>query len=121
MAVARERRLAVRAIDAEMRAALRAAGVPTSDAFLGDASRRPAWTLEALLAALAGVGEGATELMSHPGHRPSSARTSFAAEREVELHALCHPAAREAARRAGVVLATWADVAREAGAGPSGR
>ena len=118
-AAARERGLPVRAIDGEMRAVLRAAGVPTTDAFLGDAARRPAWTREALLAALASVGEGATELMSHPGYRPARARTSFGAEREVELRALCDPAARAAAAGAGIVLGSWADVARGApGRGP---
>jgi predicted glycoside hydrolase/deacetylase ChbG (UPF0249 family) len=119
-AVARDRGLPVRAIDAELRAALRAAGVATTDAFLGDASRRPAWTLEALLTALGSVGEGTTELMSHPGYRPSQARTSFAVEREVELRALCDPAARAAAARAGLVLGSWAEVARS-GTPPPGR
>jgi chitin disaccharide deacetylase len=57
VAVARERWLPVRSIDAPSRAALRRAGVATPDAFLGDAARRPAWTPEALVAALAGVGD----------------------------------------------------------------
>lgn len=113
-AAAGARGLPVRAVDSEMRAALRAAGVVTTDRFLGDAARRPAWTLPALLEALAAVGEGTTELMSHPGHAPSRARTSFGAEREVELRALCHPAAREVAARAGIVLGTWRDVAARA-------
>ena len=121
VAVARERGLPVRAIDAPMRQALRAAGVATTGAFLGDASRRPAWTLEALIVALGSVGDGATELMSHPGYPPSSAQTSFGAEREVELRALCHPASREAVRRAGIALGTWADVAAAAGGRPTGR
>jgi predicted glycoside hydrolase/deacetylase ChbG (UPF0249 family) len=63
-----------------------------------------------LISALDAVGEGTTELMSHPGYRPSRARTSFGAEREVELLALCHPAARAAAVARGLVLSTWADV-----------
>jgi predicted glycoside hydrolase/deacetylase ChbG (UPF0249 family) len=108
-AVAAELGLPVRAMDAPMRATLRARGVATSDAFLGDAARRPAWTEDALLAALAAVGEGVTELMAHPGHRPSHARTSFGAEREVELAALCAPAAREVLLRAGVRLCSYAE------------
>jgi hypothetical protein len=91
-----------------MRAALRAAGVATPDAFLGDAARRPAWTLAALLEALAGVGEGVTELMAHPGHPPEQVRTSFGPERAIELAALTAPAAREAVRRAGLRLCGWA-------------
>jgi predicted glycoside hydrolase/deacetylase ChbG (UPF0249 family) len=108
-AVAAEMGLPVRAIDAPMRATLRARGVATADAFLGDAARRPAWTEAALLAALARVGEGVTELMAHPGHAPSHARTSFGSEREVELAALCAPAAREVLARAGIRLCSYAE------------
>jgi predicted glycoside hydrolase/deacetylase ChbG (UPF0249 family) len=106
-AVAAEEGLPVRALDAPMRAALRARGVLAADRFLGDAARRPAWTLDALLAALAGVGEGVTELMAHPGYAPSRARTSFGKEREVELRALSDPAARRAADAAGLRLASY--------------
>ncbi len=109
-AVAVERDLPVRAIDAPMREALRARGVLAADAFLGDAARRPAWTREALLAALALVREGVTELMAHPGHAPSHARTSFGVERELELDALCHPLVRARIDRAGIRLRSYADV-----------
>jgi predicted glycoside hydrolase/deacetylase ChbG (UPF0249 family) len=109
-AVAAERGLPVRAMDAATRAALRARGVRVADAFLGDATLRPAWTVEALVASLAAVGEGVTELMAHPGHAPSHARTSFGAERELELAALCDPRARAALDRAGVRLRSYADV-----------
>jgi predicted glycoside hydrolase/deacetylase ChbG (UPF0249 family) len=99
--------LPVRAIDGGQRAALRAAGVRTSDAFLGDAALRPCWTPERLAAALRGLGPGTSELMCHPGHRPTVARTSFGAEREEELAALCDPAAREALAASGAVLVHW--------------
>jgi predicted glycoside hydrolase/deacetylase ChbG (UPF0249 family) len=115
--VASERGLPVRSIDQPMRAALRAGGVATPDAFLGDAARRPAWSLEALLAALAAVGEGVTELMSHPGYPPERVRTSFGRERAIELAALTAPAAREAALRARIRLCGWGD----AGLGPAPR
>jgi predicted glycoside hydrolase/deacetylase ChbG (UPF0249 family) len=105
--VARERDLPVRAIDPAMRAVLRGAGVATADAFVGDASRRPAWTPEALLAALGALGEGVTELMAHPGHPPSHARTSFGVEREEELRALCDPRARALLLEAGVRLCDY--------------
>ena len=107
--VAGERRLPVRSLDAPMRATLRAAGIPTPDAFLGDASRRPAWSLAALLAALAAVGEGVTELMAHPGYPPERVRTSFGSERAIELAALTAPAARAAVERAGIRLCGWPD------------
>lgn len=119
-AVAAELGLPVRAIDAPMREALRARGVVTADRFLGDADRRPAWTLGALLAALAGVGEGVTELMAHPGHAPSHASTSFGAEREIELAALCHGEARAVLARGGVRLCSYADVRRAPGRVTSG-
>ena len=102
------RGLPVRAISPGMRAALRGFGVATADHFLGDADRRPAWDEASLCAALAGLLPGWTELMAHPGHRPSVVRTSFGLEREVELRALTSPAAREALRRSGALLATWA-------------
>lgn len=116
-AVARERGLPVRSIDAALRAALRARGVATPDRFLGDAALRPAWTAGALAAALAGVGEGVTELMAHPGHAPSQARTSFGAEREIELEALCDPGVRAAVERGGIRLCTYAEVGRWAAGG----
>jgi predicted glycoside hydrolase/deacetylase ChbG (UPF0249 family) len=107
--VAAERGLPVRAIDAGSRAALRAAGIMTNDAFLGDADLRPAWTPEALLAALEAVGEGVTELMAHPGYAPTAVRTSFGVEREVELHTLLDPRARDAVERAGIRLCNYAE------------
>jgi predicted glycoside hydrolase/deacetylase ChbG (UPF0249 family) len=102
-------RLPVRSIDPAMRTALRAAGLRTPDAFLGDASLRPAWTEEALLDALGRVGEGTTELMAHPGHAPSQVRTSFGGEREVELAALTSPRVRERVRSAGLHLVSFRD------------
>ena len=102
--VAGPRRLHARALDAAMREALRAEGVPTADHFLGDAAARPCWTLPRLLAALGSLPEGTTELMCHPGYRPTQASTSFGAEREVELRALTDPRALEAARASGASL-----------------
>jgi len=112
--VAAELGLPVRAIDPAQREALRAHGIFTADRFLGDAALRPAWTDEALFRALAGVGEGVTELMVHPGHAPSHASTSFGAEREVELAALCRGEARAVLARGGVRLCSYADVRRHA-------
>jgi len=120
-AAARALGLPARSIDSATRAALRQAGVATSDRFLGDAGLRPCWTRDRLLEALTSLAgaPGAAELMAHPGHPPSHARTSFGAEREVELRSLCDPAAREALRAAGVRLATWAELTGRQGE-PSG-
>lgn len=106
-AVARERGLPVRAIDAAMVARLRAAGVLAADHFVGDAALRPAWTSERLVEAIEALGEGVSELMAHPGYRPSHARTSFGVEREAELAALCSDAARRAVGRSGVRLTDY--------------
>lgn len=102
--VAAPRRLPVRALDPGMRASLRRWGVPVADHFLGDADLRPCWTLERLLAVLPQLPPGTTELMCHPGHPPSSTRTSFGPEREVELLALTDPLAFGILRAAGVHL-----------------
>jgi predicted glycoside hydrolase/deacetylase ChbG (UPF0249 family) len=106
--VAAARGLPVRAMDAALRQALRGRGVRTTDGFLGDASRRPAWTEPALLTALQGLADGITELMTHPGYRPSHARTSFGVEREAELAALTSAAAREAVQAGGIELCSYA-------------
>lgn len=101
--------LPVRSVDGAMRAALRARGVRTADAFLGDAALRPCWTPERLRAQLSALPEGTSELMAHPGHAPSHARTSFGVEREAELAALCDPAVRALLASEGVELIRWGD------------
>lgn len=111
-AVAAARGLPVRAMDASLRAALRGKGVVTTDAFLGDASLRPGWTEATLLAALAALPAGVTELMAHPGYRPAVARTSFGVEREEELRALTAPVCRRAVEAGGIELASFASLAR---------
>jgi predicted glycoside hydrolase/deacetylase ChbG (UPF0249 family) len=106
---ARAHHLPVRAIDASMRGALRDAGVATADAFLGDASLRPAWTEARRVEALGRVGEGTTELMAHPGYRPGQVTTSFGVEREVELAALVSLRVRAAVQSAGLHLVSYRD------------
>lgn len=108
--VAAARGLPVRALDEPMRATLRAHGVRCAEAFLGDAGLRPAWTEGALLAALAALPDGTAELMAHPGYRPAVVQTSFGAEREVELEALCGGAARRLVEAAGIQLVSYADL-----------
>ena len=110
-AVAAARGLPVRALDAPMRDLLRAHGVRTTDHFLGDADLRPCWTPGRLAAAVEALEDGTTELMCHPGYAPSHARTSFGAEREVELRALCDAPVREALARAGAVRVSFKDLA----------
>jgi predicted glycoside hydrolase/deacetylase ChbG (UPF0249 family) len=110
---ARRARLPVRSIDPAMRGALRAAGVVTNDAFVGEAGAEAWWTQarwDAALAALPAI--GVVELMCHPGYAPVALKSGYGAQREVELATFTSPVAREALRRAGVTLASWAAVAR---------
>jgi chitin disaccharide deacetylase len=102
--LAAARGLPVRALDDAMREALRHLGARTPDHFLGDAALRPCWTAGRLRAALASLRPGTTELMCHPGHTPSLARTSFGREREVELAALTDPGVLGILATCGAVL-----------------
>jgi predicted glycoside hydrolase/deacetylase ChbG (UPF0249 family) len=97
-------RLRVRALDAPMRDRIRASGARACDHFLGDAALRPCWTPARLIAAVAELPGGTTEIMMHPGLRPTHVRTSFGVEREVELAAAADPRVRDALRDAGVEL-----------------
>jgi predicted glycoside hydrolase/deacetylase ChbG (UPF0249 family) len=97
-------RLRIRALDGAMRDRIRLSGARACDHFLGDAALRPCWTPARLLAAVAQLPAGTTEIMMHPGLRPTHARTSFGAEREVELAAAVDPGVLDALRGAGVEL-----------------
>lgn len=109
--VARERSLPVRSIDPGMRAALRAAGVRTNDAFLGDAGADAYWTAQRWAEQLdAAPREGVVELMCHPGHRPSHLTSGYGAQREVELATFLSPASRAALAARGLTLTSWAGV-----------
>lgn len=50
------------------------------------------------------VGPGVTELGCHPGYVASDFRSSYSAEREVELRTLCDPAVRRAIEELGISL-----------------
>jgi predicted glycoside hydrolase/deacetylase ChbG (UPF0249 family) len=97
----------MRAVDGAMRLFLQENGVPTVDHFLGDARLFPYWTVDRLRPALHSLEKGATELMCHPGHTPSHARTSFGKEREDELLALCDPGVRAILVEEGIALITY--------------
>lgn len=109
--VARERSLPVRSIDPGMRASLRAAGVRTNDAFLGEAGADAYWTAQRWAEQLdAAPREGVVELMCHPGHRPSHLTSGYGAQREVELATFLSPSSRAALAARGLTLTSWAGV-----------
>lgn len=99
--------LPVRSTDALMRQTLRARGVPTNDHFIGDAGEEAFWTGERLRDHLARLEDGVTELMCHPGYAPTTVRSGYAHQRELELRTLTSPEALESLRASGARLADF--------------
>jgi predicted glycoside hydrolase/deacetylase ChbG (UPF0249 family) len=66
-------------------------------------------TPEALIGALERLDPGVSELGCHPGRGPVP-DSSYSAEREVELAALCAPSVAEAVARLGITLCSFADL-----------
>lgn len=120
-AVAREKSLPVRALDAPMRAALLARGVLTPDHFLGEAGGEAYWTLPRFLEALAALEPGTTELMCHPGEPPSRVVSGYGAQRKVELETFTSAVARLALARAGIALCDFSALRPQPGLGASSR
>lgn len=102
--VAAPRKLPVRSLDEDMRRWLRARGIPTPDHFGGDAGSEGYWTHSRWREALRDAGVGVTELMCHPGLRPSHVQSGYGPQREVELATFTSPDARAALQESGVEL-----------------
>lgn len=79
-------------------------------------------TVGSLVAVVASLADGWTEVGCHPGVAVDPATSVYAHERAVEVAALCDPAVRAALDAAGVVLASFATFGarNEAGAGSRG-
>ena len=92
------------------RQSVAASGVLTPSRFIGDAGQEAYWTPPRLLAAIAALEPGVTELMCHPGMTPSRVKSGYAAQREVELATFLEPSMREALRAAGVRLIGFSDL-----------
>jgi len=110
--VAVDRKLPVRALDGGMRTELHRRGVRTTDHFVGEAVNEAYWTEQRFAGTIATLEDGTTELMCHPGYPPRETRTSYALQRAVELATLTSGTARRALDDAGVVLGSFADLAR---------
>jgi predicted glycoside hydrolase/deacetylase ChbG (UPF0249 family) len=107
--VARARGLPVRSISEPMRSALRARGVKTNDAFLGDAGEEAYWTLSRFVAQLDALPrDGLVELMCHPGYAPREVESRYGLQREVELATFVDPRARAALEARGLTFERWA-------------
>jgi predicted glycoside hydrolase/deacetylase ChbG (UPF0249 family) len=109
--VARRSGLPARGSSAEARAALRGAGVKTTDRFLegfyGDGA-----TAENLRRTLASLEDGTSELMCHPGRADPEllAGSTYARQRERELEFLCSPEIAELLAREEVERIDFRDL-----------
>lgn len=105
---AKERGIAVRSLDAPMRATLRAEGVPTNDVFIGDTGAEAWWTAQRFADVIASLpSEGLVELMCHPGFAPTAIASGYSAQREVELSTFCAPQARTLLDARGLRFSAW--------------
>ena len=96
----------VRSEDDGVRAAARRRKLRTPDHFVGEAASEPCWTAERVLAELHAMGNGVTELMTHPGYYDEDlAYSRYGKQREMELRGLTDPRARELIEREGIRLA----------------
>ena len=104
-AAAKERGIPVRASSADARRSLRRQGLRVPDFFF-DGFYAHGATAENLLAIIDSLPEGSSELMCHPGHPDEEllAGSSYAAEREGEIRALCDPRVRLRLEERGVAL-----------------
>jgi predicted glycoside hydrolase/deacetylase ChbG (UPF0249 family) len=75
-------------------------------------------TAGALVALLAALPEGASELGCHPGFVDDDLDSDYAAEREREVAALCDPSVRAAVEAGRIELVTFADVDASGGESP---
>ena len=110
-AVAKERRLPVRASNARALAQLRQEKVRVPDYFLESFYGSGA-TLANLRFIVEHLREGVSELMCHPGH-PDVALlndSTYAREREQEVAVLCDPSLRETLAAESVELVTFRDI-----------
>src|SRR5439155_20536091 len=81
----------------------------------GGATHREQIGVEGLLRLLdAEVREGVTELSCHPGYVEPEFRSSYVAERELELRTLCDPRVRQAIRDWGIRLIGFRDLSARA-------
>jgi chitin disaccharide deacetylase len=107
------------ALAEELGVPLRDRGVRYEGGFYGQTGTGEPWpegiSVERLVELVESLPQGWTEIGCHPG-LDVRAESSYAAERERELHALCDPRVRKAIERAAVRLRSFADV-RRGGAG----
>jgi chitin disaccharide deacetylase len=101
------------AVAAELGVPLRGRRVRYEGGFYGQSGKGEAFpegiTVDRLIELIEALPAGWTEIGCHPGIGVKE-ESSYAAEREVEVRALCDPAVREAIERGGVRLRSFAQV-----------
>lgn len=103
--VAGELGVPVRALTPEMAVLIRGRGLSAVDRLIGEVGPDAYWTTERLRECIRSMGEDITELLCHPGYADEAlAISSYTAQREGELRALCDPAVRAALAASGVRL-----------------
>ena len=109
--LAGEEVLPVRGASPQMRDALRASGVRTTDAFVESFYDEGA-TLPGLLAIIGGLTGGTTELMCHPAYADPEllATSGYAAARERELSVLSSPEVLRAVQERELELINFAEL-----------
>ena len=108
--LALETRAAARAHTPRQRDEYRAKGVRTTDHFVREFQHPGHIEVADLLAVIARLEDGVTELMCHPGEPDPElvATSAYARERPLELATLTDPRVRSALERDGVALTTFA-------------
>lgn len=102
----------LRAFTPEMAGRIRRRRLPAADRAVGDVGPDAFWQPGSLLAFLRNLPPGITELMCHPGYADAAlAASSYCAQREVELRALCDPRVKDALMAAGVQCIAYRDLA----------
>jgi predicted glycoside hydrolase/deacetylase ChbG (UPF0249 family) len=103
--------LPLRALSSEMAGQIRGRGLAAPDRMVGDVGPQAYWARERLLATIASLEEGVTELVCHPGYADATLDSSYATQRDAEREALCDPGVAETLRKAGVRLAGYRELA----------
>jgi predicted glycoside hydrolase/deacetylase ChbG (UPF0249 family) len=89
-------------------------GVPHPDRFVDAFSGSGARSSDSLARIIAGLGEGTSEILTHPARLRGSLKAlgPFAFRRAAELSALCSARARQALREGGIELVSFRDLVR---------
>lgn len=102
------------AIADELDVPVRGRGIPYEGGFYGQSGRGEPWpegiSVERLIELIEGLPPGWTELGCHPGRGVGARESSYGAEREQEVRALCDPRVKAAIEGRGIQLRSFAEL-----------